>query len=95
MSKVFRTYPRVKLSINLQHSVCANGYLAEHFTSEHHLSVTAWDKMSPYCKISQINTLIFAFGLPYFLGTMIHCTESILKNKYKYFSIFYTKKVSY
>ncbi len=95
LSEVFRTYPGVKRSISLQHSVCAFGKLAEYMTSEHHLSVTAWDEMSPYYKMSQINTLVFAFGLPNFLGTVIHCTESILRNKYQYFSLFFTKKNSY
>jgi|SRR5690554_3042082 len=95
LSEVFRTYPGVKRSINLQHSVCAYGKLAEYFTTEHHLSITAWDEKSPYYKMSQTETLVFAFGLPYFLGTMIHCTESLLKDKYQYFSMFFTKNSSY
>lgn len=95
LSEVFRTYPGVKRSINLQHSVCAYGNLADHFTSEHNLSTTAWDEKSPYYKMSQMDTLVFSLGLSYFLGTMIHCTESILRNKFKYFSLFFTKKISY
>src|SRR5690554_534957 len=92
LTEVFRTYPGVQRSINLQHSVCAYGKLAEFFTSEHHLSITAWDEKSPYYKMSQMKTLVFALGLPYFLGTMIHCTESILQSKYKYFQLFFTKE---
>lgn len=95
LSEVFRNYPGVKRSTNLQHSVCAYGRQADFFTSEHHLSVTAWDEFSPYYKMSQVKTLVFALGLPYFLGTMIHCTESLLREKYKYFTLFFTKKVSY
>lgn len=95
LTEVFRKWPGVKRSINLQHSVCAYGKLAEYFTNEHHLSITAWDEKSPYYKMSQTETLVFAFGLPYFLGTMIHCTESLLKDKYQYFSIFFTKNSSY
>lgn len=95
LSEVFRKYPGVRRSINLQHSVCAYGKLADYFLSEHHLSLTAWDTKSPYYKMSQIETLVFALGLPYFLGTMIHCTESILRNKYVYFSNFFTEKESY
>ncbi len=95
LSEVFRTYPGVERSINLQHSVCAYGKLAVFFTAEHHLSVTAWDEFSPYYKMSQMETLVFALGLPYFLGTMIHCTESVLKEKYEYFSMFFTKEVLY
>lgn len=92
LSELFRKMPGVKRSINLQHSVCAYGKLAEHFTNEHHLSSTAWDQYSPYYKMSQMNTLVFALGLPYFLGTMIHCTESVLQSKYKYFQLFFTKE---
>lgn len=95
LSEVFRKYPGVKRSINLQHSVCAYGKLADYFTSEHHLSITTWDEFSPYYKMSQLKTLVFAFGLPYFLGTMIHCTESILRTKYKYFQLFFTKEIEY
>lgn len=92
LSEVFRKMPGVKRSINLQHSVCAYGKLADYFVSEHHLSLTAWDELSPYYKMSQINTLVFSFGLPYFLGTMIHCTESILRTKYQYFELFFKKE---
>lgn len=95
LSEVFRKRPGVKRSINLQHSVCAYGKLADHFVSEHYRSLTAWDEFSPYYKMSQINTLVFAFGLPYFLGTIIHCTESALRNKYIYFQLFFKKEKSF
>lgn len=95
LTEVFRTFPGVKRSVHLQHSVCAYGKLADYFTNEHHLSITAWDEKSPYFKMSQMDTLVFAFGLPYFLGTIIHCTESLLRKKYKYFSIFFDTKYSY
>src|SRR5690606_25332726 len=52
LSEVFRNFPNVKRSINLQHSVCALGKLADYFTSEHHLSKIAWDEYSPYYKLS-------------------------------------------
>src|SRR5690606_6656816 len=46
LTEVFRKYPGVQRSINLQHSVCAYGKLADEFVSEHHLSLTAWDEFS-------------------------------------------------
>lgn len=95
LSEIFRKYPGVKRSINLQHSVCAIGKYADFFTSEHHKSETAWDEFSPYYKMSQVNTLVFALGLPYFLGTMIHCTESLLRKKYKYFDLFFSREITY
>src|SRR5690606_18185468 len=95
LSEVFRKMPGVKRSINLQHSVCAYGKLAEHFTNEHHLSSTAWDQYSPYYKMCENNGLVFSFGLPNMIGTFIHCTESLLKDKYKYFAAFFTKRIIY
>src|SRR5690606_25191262 len=95
LTEVFRKWPGVKRSINLQHSVCAYGKLADYFTNEHHLSETAWDEKSPYYKLAEKNALIFALGLEYFLGTIIHCTESLLKDKYKYFSLFFKNEFSY
>jgi len=95
LSEIFRKYPGVKRSINQQHSVCAYGKLADFFVSEHHLSETPWDEKSPYYKMSLTNTMVFALGLPYFLTTTIHCTESLLWKKYKYFSLFFNKKLTY
>ena len=95
LSELFRKRAGVMRSINLQHSVCAYGKLADYFTNEHHLSLTTWDERSPYYKMSQMDTLVFSFGLPYFLGTMIHCTESILRLKYQYFSEFFKKQTMY
>lgn len=92
LTEVFRKMDGVKRSINPLHSVCAYGKLADSFVSEHHKCRTTWDEYSPYYKMSQINTLVFAFGLPYFLGTIIHCTESVLRTKYKYFSLFFNKE---
>ena len=95
LTEVFRKYPNVVRSINYQHSVCAYGKLAKEFTSEHHKSITAWDKYSPYYKMSQYETLVFSFGLNNFLGTFIHCVESILRTKYQYFNNFFDKEVIY
>ena len=95
LTEVFRKYPGVKRSINLQHSVCAYGQDADYFTSEHHLSPTAWDEKSPFYKLYIKEAMVFAFGLPYFLGTTIHCTEDLLKNKYEYFSLFFKKEIEY
>lgn len=96
LTETFRKYPGVKRSINLQHSVCAYGKLADYFTRDHHKSLTAWDEYSPYYRMSQLdNTLVFSLGLPKMLGTMIHCVESVLRSKYKYFQQFFTKKITY
>lgn len=98
LSEVFRTYPGVKRSINLQHSVCARGRLADYFVSEHHLSNIAWDEYSPYYKLAMNQeAIIYCLGLePYLRNvTLIHCTETILRDKYEYFSSFFGKVIKY
>ena len=95
MTEVFRKIPGVKRSINVQHSVCAIGKDADFFLSEHHLSNTAWDEKSPYYKLCKSKAMIFKFGLPNFIETPLHCTESLLCNKYQYFSLFFQGVVSY
>lgn len=96
LTEVFRKYPGVKRSINQQHSVCAYGRLANYFVSEHHFSETPWDEKSPYYKMTLTNTMVFALGLPYyFFPTIHHCTESLLWKKYKYFNLFFNKKITY
>lgn len=97
LTEVFRTYPGVKRSVNLQHAVCAYGKLADYFVSEHHLSKIAWDEYSPYYKMTLQNCLIFSLGLePYLRNvTMIHCVETVFRDKYLYFSSFFGKEIKY
>lgn len=97
LSEVFRTFPGVKRSINLQHSVCAYGKMADYFLGEHHLSEVAWDSYSPYNKLGDVNGLIFSLGLePYLRNvTLIHCTEVAFRHKYAYFSSFFGDSVEY
>ncbi|MCW8310881.1 AAC(3) family N-acetyltransferase [Sphingobacterium sp. InxBP1] len=97
LSEVFRTFPGVRRSINIQHSVCAYGKLAEHFVGEHHLSEVAWDTYSPYYKLAHTSGLIFSFGLDSYLRnvTLIHCTESFFRNRYAYFSSFFGDEIEY
>ena len=97
LTEVFRKYPNVKRSINLQHSVCGYGKLANYFLNEHQLSEFAWDSHSPYYKLTQMDALIFCIGLESYLRnvTIIHCVETLLKDKYSYFSSFFGKKLEY
>jgi len=52
--------------------------------------------MSPYYKLSKINAMIFTLGLGrYFVGTTMHCADSILRQEVPYFSQFFQKEVTY
>lgn len=95
LPEVFRKMPGVKRSINIQHSACAIGKYADYLLSEHHLSTTCWDEKSPYYKLTIVNAKVFALGLPYFLTTTIHCTDSLLRNKFDYFAQFFNKEIKY
>ena len=97
LAEAFRTYPGVKRSIHERHSVCALGPQADYLLSEHHLGETAWDKKSPYYRFSEVDALVFGFGLgKYWVGTIIHCVESLLKDEIPYYhDMFYTEKTEY
>lgn len=92
LAEEFRKYPNVKRSINVQHSVCALGPLSDYLLNEHHLGDNCWDERSPYYKLSSINALVFAIGLPNtFIGTMSHCVEGILWKYYPYYRDMFSK----
>lgn len=97
LAETFRTYPNVKRSIHVSHSVCALGPKADFLLSEHHLGETAWDEKSPYYKLSQVDGLVFNLGIgKYWIGAIVHCVESILRGKVQYFSdMFFEKKTEY
>ena len=95
LAEVFRKMEGVKRSINLQHSACAFGKHADYLVYEHHLCRTCWDEKSPYYKLTLVNAKVFSLGLPYFLTTTIHCTDSLLRTKYDYFAQFFNKEIKY
>lgn len=95
LAETFRKMPGVKRSINLQHSACAIGKYADYLISEHHLSKTCWDEKSPYYKLTIVGAKVFSLGLPYFLTTTIHCTDSLLYGKYEYYNQFFDKEITY
>lgn len=88
----FRKYPGVKRSIS-RHSVCALGPMADFITQDHIHSITQWDEHSPYYKMSKINGIGFGMGLgKTFVGTTMHCIDSLLRGKVEYFDQFFTGK---
>lgn len=96
LAERFRRYKGVKRSINIQHSVCAIGPMSDYLVKDHHRSITCWDEFSPYYRLSQINAIVYSFGLGgYFIGTIVHCADSILKNEHPFFANFFTKEVTY
>ena len=97
LAEAFRKYPGVRRSIHERHSVCAIGAKAEYLLSEHHLGETAWDKKSPYFKLSKCDALVFGLGLgKYWVGTITHCVESLLKDEVPYYhDLFFTEKTEY
>lgn len=91
LAETFRLRLGVKRSINVRHSACAYGPLADYLLSEHYLSETVWDERSPYYRMCEKGALIFSLGLPYsFIGTFDHCVESLLRREYPYYAQFFT-----
>lgn len=97
IAEAFRKYPGVKRSVHQRHSVCAIGPMAEFLLSEHHKGETAWDKKSPYYKLSEVDALVFGLGLgKYWVGTIIHCVESLLKDEIPYYhDLFFEDKTEF
>ena len=89
--EVFRNYPGVKRSVNI-HSVCALGKHADFLTQDHIRSVTCWDRQSPYYLLSEIDGIVFGIGLgKAFVGTIMHCVDSLLREEIPYFAQFFTR----
>jgi len=90
----FRKFKNTFRSIDY-HSVAAMGKHAKFLTQDHYKSITHWDKNSPYYKLSKINGVILTLGLhPKFVGTILHCADSILRNELGYFNNFFKKKLT-
>lgn len=98
LTEVFRRYPGVARSINLNHSVCALGPNAEFLTKDHQYSETAWDECSPYYRLREFsNAWIVGFGVGHRLkiATALHCVESLLWKKNKYFNKIFKEELQY
>lgn len=97
LAETFRKYPGVKRSVNVRHSVCALGPKADFLLKEHHKGETAWDEKSPYYRLSEVDALVYGLGLgKYWVGTIVHCVESMLKNEIPYYSdMFFPDKTEY
>ena len=98
LTEVFRRYPKVKRSINLNHSVCALGLNADYLVGEHNLSETAWDTYSPYSKLGKIeDAWILGLGVGHRLkiATPLHCVDSVLWKEVPYFNKLFKQKICY
>lgn len=98
LTEVFRRYPNVIRSINLNHSVCALGPNADFLTNEHHKSETSWDKKSPYYRLRELeDTWVVGFGVGHRLkiATAVHCVESALCDDNAYFNKLFKDTVCY
>ncbi|MDA7917998.1 AAC(3) family N-acetyltransferase, partial [bacterium] len=98
LTEIFRRYPGVKRSINLNHSVCALGPQAEFLINTHHLSETSWDQNSPYYRLREIdNSWIVGMGVGHDLkvATSLHCVDSMLKDDLPFFNQLFSNPVTY
>ena len=97
VSEVFRRFPHVRRSVSNNHSVCAVGPNAAFLTDSHHLSVTSWDKWSPYRRIASLpNAWFVGFGVGRGLrsASALHCVESELQD-HPYFSRLFKRTTTY
>jgi aminoglycoside 3-N-acetyltransferase len=97
LCEVFRRFPDVRRSININHSVCAVGVQAEFLTEAHHLAETAWDESSPYYRLGRVDALQLELGLDYPMGgsTLLHCADSILRREIEFYRRVFPEEVTY
>ena len=96
LAETFRKSPGVLRSINTQHSVCAIGKYAEWLTKDHHKCGNCWDEESPWYRMTQLNALVFNFGLPkHYIGTFSHCVEALLWKEHPYWKQFFRLKFTF
>jgi aminoglycoside 3-N-acetyltransferase len=98
LTDMFRRYPGVLRSINLNHSVCAIGPQADFLTRDHHLGETTWDSCSPYYRLREIeNAWIVGLGVGHRLkvATSLHCVESALCRENAYYRQLFGEVVRY
>lgn len=91
LSEVFRRYPGVKRSADIQQSVCAWGALADFLICEHQDSMIRFGEKSPFFKIAMDPSFTtLSIGLPHYLvGATIHVLEATQYANDKYFAQFY------
>ena len=96
LAEVFRRYPGVKRSVNVQHSVCAIGPMADYLTKDHQDCIDCWDQNSPWGRLCQKNGIVFTLGMQkWYIPTFQHCVESRLKNENEYWKSFFKWKRTY
>lgn len=93
LAEVFRKYPGVVRSANVQHSVCAIGKYAEYLIKDHTRDHDCWGKLSPWYKMCELDAIVFNLGMPRnYIGTIHHCVESVLQYEHPYWAQFFTIK---
>lgn len=98
LAEVFRKYPGVVRSANVQHSVCAIGKYADYLIKDHTRDHDCWGKLSPWYRMCELDAIVFNLGMPRnFIGTFHHCVESVLQYEHPYWAQFFTitKKFRY
>lgn len=96
LAEVFRKYPGVVRSANVQHSICAIGKYAEYLIKDHTKDHDCWGKLSPWYRMCELDAIVFNLGMPRnYIGTIHHCVESSLYNEFTYWAQFFTIKKTF
>ena len=96
LQETFRKFPSVKRSLDVRHSVCAIGKLADSLTQGHQNCHDCWGEGSPWRQLCERGGLVFNLGLERsYMGTFHHCIESILQYEHPYWKQFFNTKHTY
>lgn len=97
LTEMFRRYPGVKRSINLNHSVCAIGPNADYLVRDHHRCRTSFDEFSPYLRLKDVNAFVVGLGVGHDLkvATALHCVDSLLREDFEFFARLFGDEITY
>lgn len=77
LCELFRRVEGTRRSLHPGQSVCARGPLAEELIAEHHLDPLGCGRLSPYAKLTQMDSQILGLGVSPLYMTFLHVVEDL------------------
>lgn len=83
ISELFRRMEGTQRSLHPTHSICAKGPHTKYLLSKHHHSKLPFDKLSPFCAMAKLDTVIVGIGIHDLEAlTQIHIAEGLLTDHF-------------
>jgi aminoglycoside N3'-acetyltransferase len=95
LCEVFRRTPDVRRSIHLSSSVCAVGPNADFLVGDHHRTLMAWGKDSPFCRLGELDARMLGIGAGFEFMTPLHAVECLLFDEVPFFRSVFDGTIRY